>query len=214
MMNLTMERRARSIFRDALIMHYMEGPLEAAADVEEWLRNHGGWIPDPQVLYGDGTPDDQPMDEGEDVTSSIPVAALRDAVVTMSSLIANLTSEIVRQEVQRFLVHGPIEEDDEHHRLDREASAWLTDYTNRGAEAFDSANLATMLSAAAANVATSFGGSSGITFEPIRRNRSRSRDFDAPFEDVLIGPGLLQGRENTIENYEQNSFTGSAYRLD
>ena len=234
MTNPIMERRARLIFRDALIMHYMEGPLETGNEVEEWLRTHGGWFPDPAELYGDGTPDDQPMDEGEEALSADSARAFYDAKIVMGLLLASLitasarrASVAARRTVERIMSGGmedDIEEgvgESDDDLLDA-ASAWMTEvygrYTLNRDEATEPAlgsfNVAAMLSSAAGNVATTLGGVSNITFGSRNRNRSRSRDFRAPFEDVLIGPGLLQGRENTIENSGQHTFTGTSHRLE
>ena len=67
-----MEKRAREIFRDALALHYIDGICAAGEEVELWLKTHGGWLPDPQEVYGDGTPLTQPEDEGWDVMSKEP----------------------------------------------------------------------------------------------------------------------------------------------
>jgi hypothetical protein len=81
-----MEARARNIFRNALGAHYIDGiGTEAAVHVEKWLMKHKGWFPDPQVLYGDGTPLTQPHDEGSDAMSPFP-DAVEDAIRVMSFL--------------------------------------------------------------------------------------------------------------------------------
>ena len=54
---------ARMQLRELLAIHYMEGtPL--GDEAEQCLLRWGGWIPDPQQLYGDGTPWTQPADQG------------------------------------------------------------------------------------------------------------------------------------------------------
>ena len=73
-----MEQRARQIFRDALFKHYID-EIPCGDEVELWLKTHGGWFPDSQVMYGDGTPMTQPTDEGVDVTSAEPEKALQEA---------------------------------------------------------------------------------------------------------------------------------------
>ena len=93
MANPAMESKARHIFREALALYYIEG-LQVDPQVETWLKNHGGWLPDPQELYGDGTPLDQPADEGEDATSADPVRAMGDAKVLMPKLFINLIKEM------------------------------------------------------------------------------------------------------------------------
>ena len=94
MANRAMESKARRIFRGALALHYIDGLDEAGSQVESWLKKHGGWLPDPQELYGDGTPLDQPVDEGDDATSKYPVCALDDAKALMPILLKTLNKEI------------------------------------------------------------------------------------------------------------------------
>ena len=66
-----METVAREIFRDVLAAHYIDGhPFGEEADL--WLQTHGGWLPDPQEMYDDGTPLTQPRDEGDRVMSKDP----------------------------------------------------------------------------------------------------------------------------------------------
>jgi hypothetical protein len=56
-------RESRVVLRRMLAHHYMEGhPL--GEEVENWLLRYGGWFPDPQVLYGDGS--STPPDTGVD----------------------------------------------------------------------------------------------------------------------------------------------------
>ena len=83
-----MEAKARDIFRHALAMHYIDD-IEAGDKVEEWLRKHKGWLPDPQVLYGDGTPP-QPRDEGTNVSSPFPAEAVKEAFTIMNILRTSL----------------------------------------------------------------------------------------------------------------------------
>ena len=81
-MSVEMEKRARVIFRDTLLKHYID-ELPCGDEVELWLKTHGGWFPDNQVSYGDGTPLTQPKDEGTDVVSPKPEMALREASTLM-----------------------------------------------------------------------------------------------------------------------------------
>ena len=75
-----METKARSIFRLALAHHYIDGiEYDVAEEVEAWLKSHKGWLPDPQELYGDGTPLTQPKDEGDAVSSAYPILAIAEA---------------------------------------------------------------------------------------------------------------------------------------
>ena len=63
-----LEFEARSLFRDVLAHHYIEGH-PCGKDALKWLLKHGGYLPDPQEVYGDGTPLTQPADEGNDMKS-------------------------------------------------------------------------------------------------------------------------------------------------
>ena len=72
-----MEAKAREILRYALAAHYMEGDPNGH-EFDAFLKKHGGWLPDPQELYDDGTPLTQPQDEGVDVRSTFP----EDVVLT------------------------------------------------------------------------------------------------------------------------------------
>ena len=91
-MSVEMEKRARVILRDALLKHYID-ELSCGHEVEAWLKTHGGWFPDNQMTYGDGTPLTQPKDEGEDVMSKEPANVLVDAKVVMESLWTTLDDE-------------------------------------------------------------------------------------------------------------------------
>jgi len=116
-----MESKVRRIFREALAMHYIDG-LEVGPQVDSWLKSHGGWFPDPQELYGDGSPMDQPIDEGEDVASKDPSRALDDAKELMPKLIANLA-----REMESF------PEDANMKFLADTASSWMTESGDDGA---------------------------------------------------------------------------------
>ena len=87
-----MDSWARRIFRDALATHYVHG-IAAGDEVHLWLRTHGGWLPDPQEVYGDGTPDTQPADEGDYVDSRDPDQATEDAMPIMLRLSKTLDEE-------------------------------------------------------------------------------------------------------------------------
>jgi hypothetical protein len=113
MANPAMETKARRVFREALVLTYING-LEVGIEVDDWLQKHGGWFPDPGELYGDGTPLEQPKDEGEDVTSKDPVCAMKEATVLMSELLINLSWE---------MANNP--EDDDYKRLHELASSWV-----------------------------------------------------------------------------------------
>ena len=81
-----MEKRARATFRDVLALHYINGISKTGEEVDMWLKTHGGWFPDPQEVYGDGTPLTQPKDEGWDVMSNEPEKAMKEAKGVMGSL--------------------------------------------------------------------------------------------------------------------------------
>ena len=81
-----MEKRARATFRDVLALHYIDGISKTGEEVDMWLKTHGGWFPDPQEVYGDGTPLTQPKDEGWDVMSNEPEKAMKEAKGVMGSL--------------------------------------------------------------------------------------------------------------------------------
>ena len=86
MASAIMEKRARAIFRDALALHYIDGISKTGEEVNVWLTTHGGWFPDPQEVYGDGTPLTQPKDEGWDVMSKEPEKAMKGAERVMGAL--------------------------------------------------------------------------------------------------------------------------------
>ena len=66
----------RVLFRQILAQHYMEShPL--GAEVEDWLLRFGGWFPDPQVLYGDGS--SRLIDNGVDCPCPDVITALEDS---------------------------------------------------------------------------------------------------------------------------------------
>jgi hypothetical protein len=70
-----MERllQIRILLRQILAQHYVDThPL--GAEVEDWLLRWGGWFPDPQVHYGDGS--SRLQDEGVDCPCPDVIAAL------------------------------------------------------------------------------------------------------------------------------------------
>ena len=70
-----MERllQIRILFRQILAQHYVDShPI--GTEVEAWLMRWGGWFPDPQVLYGDGS--SRLQDEGVDCPCPDVIAAL------------------------------------------------------------------------------------------------------------------------------------------
>ena len=81
-----MEAKARSVFREALAAYYIEGGDAGISEVEAWLKSHKGWMPDPQEIYGDGTPLTQPKDERVDVSSAYPHLAITEAKRVMLRL--------------------------------------------------------------------------------------------------------------------------------
>ena len=95
-----MEKKAREIFRDALALHYINGISKTGEAVNVWLTTHGGWFPDPQEVYGDGTPLTQPKDEGWDVMSKEPEKAMKEAKGVMS-LLAEFLGDGVAEHMSR-----------------------------------------------------------------------------------------------------------------
>ena len=89
-----MESKARAIFRDALLLHYIDG-IAAGDKVESWLRKHGGWFPDRQENYADE--EATLVDEGPDVSSPNPAGAIDDAAVLMKCLLETLNDESIGQ---------------------------------------------------------------------------------------------------------------------
>ena len=77
-----MEKRARAIFRDALMLHYIDDICVAGEEVELWLKTHGGWFPDPREDYGYGSL--MPEADGPDVMSKEPEKAMKEAKGVMS----------------------------------------------------------------------------------------------------------------------------------
>ena len=101
-----METQARSIFRNALFQHYIDG-IAAGDDVEQWLKTHGGWFPDEQADYGYGIV--MPLADGPDVMSKDPALAMKEAKTLMDRLSKTLGEEEnadVLQEVREWLEHS------------------------------------------------------------------------------------------------------------
>jgi len=78
------EKQAREIFRDALMLHYIDDILAAGEEVEMWLKTHGGWFPDQQQDYGYGS--QMPEADGPEVMSKEPEKAMKEAKCVMGSL--------------------------------------------------------------------------------------------------------------------------------
>ena len=78
------EKRAREIFRDALMLHYIDDICAAGEEVEMWLKTHGGWFPDQQQDYGYGS--QMPEADDPDVMSKEPIKAAIEAKGVMGSL--------------------------------------------------------------------------------------------------------------------------------
>ena len=79
-----MEKRAREIFRDVLMLHYINDISKTGEEVEMWLKTHGGWFPDQQKDYGYGS--QMPEADGPDVMSKEPKKAASEAKGVMSLL--------------------------------------------------------------------------------------------------------------------------------
>ena len=60
---MTLLHEIRGRMRELLAWHYMGG-IEFGDSVAAWLLEFGGWMPDPQEVYGDATPLTQPLDQG------------------------------------------------------------------------------------------------------------------------------------------------------
>ena len=60
---MTLLQEVRRRMRELLAWHYMDG-IEFGDKVAQWLLEYGGWLADPQELYGDATPWTQPVDQG------------------------------------------------------------------------------------------------------------------------------------------------------
>ena len=80
-------RESRVVLRRILAHEYMEGHA-LGEEAEKWLLRYGGWFPDPQLLYGDGT--SAPSDTGVDGPCSEIDAALSEAelIIMLNGAIA------------------------------------------------------------------------------------------------------------------------------
>jgi hypothetical protein len=82
-MTAIMEKRARAIFREALLAQYIDG-IPVGDEVKNWLAKHGGWFPDEQEDYGYGCI--MPDADSPDIMSKNPEMAIEDAKRVMSCL--------------------------------------------------------------------------------------------------------------------------------
>ena len=82
-----MEKRAREIFRDALGLHYFDGISKTGAEVDGWLKTHGGWFGNLREIFRDGSCQQiVPTDNGENIISKEPEKVMEDAKRVMGSL--------------------------------------------------------------------------------------------------------------------------------
>ena len=82
-----MEKRARVIFRDALGLHYFDDISKTGAEVDGWLKTHGGWFENLQGISRDGSYQQiMPTDNGENIISKEPEKVMEDAKRVMGSL--------------------------------------------------------------------------------------------------------------------------------
>ena len=85
-----METSARTIFRSALVHHYLDG-IAAGDEVENWLKTHGGWFPDEQSDYGYGCL--MPIADDPEAAIKNPAKALEDAKPLMDRLSKTLSED-------------------------------------------------------------------------------------------------------------------------
>ena len=241
MANPEMEQKARSLFRDALVDHYMDGTQDGHA-VEEWLRTHKGWFPDPQELYGDGTPLTQPVDEGESGRSSRPVLAMEDARTLINLLIASPDYE----DDFKVKLQAWVDEDASHrleHHLDSTSTVGMLGSSNgsrsrsRSRSRDASPSLETTFHRRVAhdlmdhqrNVRRIYAeyertlrqievdrvSDERILMQVEERMNTRMNLVreDTSEWPVLVGPGLFNGQQNRIERVAEHQFTGTAHRL-
>ena len=97
-----MEKRARAIFREALLVQYIDG-VPVGDEVETWLKKHGGWFPDEQDDYGYGCL--MPEADGAEIMSTEPQKAMEDAKRVMSCLDEAIEDEAVelKRSAQKWL---------------------------------------------------------------------------------------------------------------
>ena len=98
-----MEKWARTIFRNALMLHYIDDTCAAAEEVELWLKTHGGWFPDQQQDYGYGS--QMPEADGPDVMSKEPNKAVNEAKGVMS-LLAEFLGDGIAEHMGRCDLKG------------------------------------------------------------------------------------------------------------
>ena len=101
-MTAIMEKRARGIFREALLAQYIDG-IPIGDEVKNWLAKHGGWFPDEQEDYGYGCM--MPEADSADVMSNEPQKAIEDAKRVMSCLDEAIEDEEVelKKSAQKWL---------------------------------------------------------------------------------------------------------------
>ena len=121
-----MEKRARAIFRDALMLHYIDDICIAGEEVELWLKTHGGWFPDQQQDYGYGSL--MPEADGPDVMSKEPEKAMKEAKGVMS-LVAEFLEDGIAEHMGRSDLKGLAEKwlDDLKEQAPASSSSSLTE---------------------------------------------------------------------------------------
>ena len=72
----------RILLRQILAQHYVDTPHSLGTEVEAWLLRWGGWFPDPQKLYGDGS--SRLQDNGVDCPCPDVIAALEESELLLS----------------------------------------------------------------------------------------------------------------------------------
>ena len=101
-MTAIMEKRARAIFREALLAQYIDG-IPIGDEVKNWLAKHGGWFPDEQEDYGYGCL--MPEADRADILSNEPQNAMEDAKRVMTCLDEAIEDEEVelKKSAQKWL---------------------------------------------------------------------------------------------------------------
>ena len=92
-----MEAEARGIFRAWLISHYFAGKPRCVEKIAQWLKDHGGFAPNPWPTHGHYILG--PRDEGRDVTSPTPELAITQAKGIMDELWAARADLTVDDEI-------------------------------------------------------------------------------------------------------------------